>query len=40
MSAPIELVWWAISPAMDLVILGVLALAIITVFIVFGGGWR
>jgi hypothetical protein len=40
MRTPVELVWWAISGAWDLVILAVLAVAIITAFIVFGGGWR
>jgi hypothetical protein len=38
--APLELVWWAISGAWDLVILATLAIAIVTAFIVFGGGWR
>jgi hypothetical protein len=38
-TSPVELVWWAVKPAMDLVVLGLCALAIVTAFIVFGGGW-
>lgn len=40
MTSPVELLWWAISPELGLVIIGLLALAIVTAVAVFGGGFR
>jgi hypothetical protein len=37
--SPLTLLWWAISPELAIVIIGVLALAIIVAVAVFGGGW-
>jgi hypothetical protein len=39
MSAPISLLWFAVSSELGMVILAVLAIAIVTAVIVFGGGW-